>query len=108
MNSSLCWLASSDSFSSSPPLGCGRGDMSGVFAIKCNRLKSVSFFALLKRPSRNKTADTGSIYNSETLLPNFSLLHLIDRKSTRLNSSHVRISYAVFCLKKKKKTQSDH
>src|SRR5690349_23720641 len=30
---------------------------------------------------------------------------LIDRKSTRLNSSHVEISYAVFCLKKKK--QSD-
>src|SRR5207302_11255398 len=28
---------------------------------------------------------------------------LIDRKSTRLNSSHVKISYAVFCLKKKKK-----
>src|SRR5690625_6466558 len=28
-----------------------------------------------------------------------------DRKSTRLNSSHVAISYAVFCLKKKKKTQ---
>src|SRR5690554_7127707 len=26
----------------------------------------------------------------------------VDRKSTRLNSSHVRISYAVFCLKKKK------
>src|SRR5690554_2493691 len=28
----------------------------------------------------------------------------VDRKSTRLNSSHVRISYAVFCLKKKKTT----
>src|SRR5690554_7159847 len=28
-------------------------------------------------------------------------LRAIDRKSTRLNSSHVRISYAVFCLKKK-------
>src|SRR5690554_7693933 len=28
-----------------------------------------------------------------------------DRKSTRLNSSHVRISYAVFCLKKKKKNK---
>src|SRR5690349_24242724 len=27
---------------------------------------------------------------------------LVDRKSTRLNSSHVEISYAVFCLKKKK------
>src|SRR5207302_11178054 len=30
-------------------------------------------------------------------------LHSRDRKSTRLNSSHVKISYAVFCLKKKKK-----
>src|SRR5690554_7147743 len=30
--------------------------------------------------------------------------YLEDRKSTRLNSSHVRISYAVFCLKKKSKT----
>src|SRR2546426_3791454 len=29
----------------------------------------------------------------------------IDRKSTRLNSSHLVISYAVFCLKKKKKTK---
>src|SRR2546430_2964174 len=32
--------------------------------------------------------------------------HLQDRKSTRLNSSHSQISYAVFCLKKKK-TQSN-
>src|SRR5690554_1350743 len=31
-----------------------------------------------------------------------------DRKSTRLNSSHVRISYAVFCLKKKKKKPDRH
>src|SRR5690554_7283757 len=30
------------------------------------------------------------------------LTRILDRKSTRLNSSHVRISYAVFCLKKKK------
>src|SRR2546426_3352289 len=30
-----------------------------------------------------------------------------DRKSTRLNSSHLVISYAVFCLKKKKKTRSE-
>src|SRR5439155_27154653 len=34
-----------------------------------------------------------------------SRLWRIDRKSTRLNSSHVAISYAVFCLKKKKKEQ---
>src|SRR5699024_958306 len=32
---------------------------------------------------------------------------LEDRKSTRLNSSHVSISYAVFCLKKKKITNED-
>src|SRR3712207_8275523 len=31
---------------------------------------------------------------------------LVDRKSTRLNSSHANISYAVFCLKKKNKTRS--
>src|SRR5690606_40651776 len=31
-----------------------------------------------------------------------------DRKSTRLNSSHVKISYAVFCLKKKKQNHSVH
>src|SRR5688572_31801971 len=31
-----------------------------------------------------------------------------DRKSTRLNSSHSQISYAVFCLKKKKKNASPH
>src|SRR5690554_7387601 len=35
--------------------------------------------------------------------PGVSVEEIKDRKSTRLNSSHVRISYAVFCLKKKKK-----
>src|SRR5690554_7752730 len=34
--------------------------------------------------------------------------HRIDRKSTRLNCSHVRISYAVFCLKKKKKKNKEN
>src|SRR5439155_19591260 len=34
------------------------------------------------------------------------LQETLDRKSTRLNSSHVAISYAVFCLKKKKKQAS--
>src|SRR2546421_1467397 len=33
---------------------------------------------------------------------------VIDRKSTRLNSSHDQISYAVFCLKKKKKNNHKH
>src|SRR5256886_15313206 len=34
------------------------------------------------------------------------LRHYVDRKSTRLNSSHSQISYAVFCLKKKKKNHT--
>src|SRR3712207_7783401 len=33
---------------------------------------------------------------------------VLDRKSTRLNSSHANISYAVFCLKKKKKNDNIH
>src|SRR5690606_40114006 len=36
-----------------------------------------------------------------------SLSLLLDRKSTRLNSSHVKISYTVFCLKKKKKYDTE-
>src|SRR5258708_18723381 len=36
----------------------------------------------------------------------YLIQHVIDRKSTRLNSSHQIISYAVFCLKKKNKIES--
>src|SRR5207249_11355372 len=56
----------------------------------------------------SKVKPDGSIEDSKSpvgfsaaLLPYLSALG--DRKSTRLNSSHVSISYAVFCLKKKKK-----
>src|SRR5690349_23171358 len=43
------------------------------------------------------------------LLPLHGRYCAVDRKSTRLNSSHVEISYAVFCLKKKKTRQHlDH
>src|SRR5690625_6842139 len=44
--------------------------------------------------------DSGS--KPQNLILQFSALQPVDRKSTRLNSSHVAISYAVFCLKKKK------
>src|SRR5438477_4883958 len=39
----------------------------------------------------------------QNFLLDLNLTGRIDRKSTRLNSSHMSISYAVFCLKKKKK-----
>src|SRR5690554_7563064 len=47
-----------------------------------------------------------SVYGADGVVHNYDGadgLPSEDRKSTRLNSSHVRISYAVFCLKKKKK-----
>src|SRR2546426_6101762 len=46
-----------------------------------------------------------SVYNHKF---NFSHDLILDRKSTRLNSSHLVISYAVFCLKKKKKKLTSH
>src|SRR5690625_5473126 len=45
---------------------------------------------------------------SESNTPGRRLKMPRDRKSTRLNSSHVAISYAVFCLKKKKKKKKKH
>src|SRR5690554_7759261 len=44
---------------------------------------------------------------SKSLLIKSILSSSLDRKSTRLNSSHVRISYAVFCLKKKNNIDDD-
>src|SRR5690606_20401573 len=41
-------------------------------------------------------------FNHKVIVDNLRIPHHLDRKSTRLNSSHVKISYAVFCLKKKK------
>src|SRR5690606_40957865 len=58
-------------------------------------------------PSISKKLSERDLTGSKQLIENtFFLTYLIsipaDRKSTRLNSSHVKISYAVFCLKKKK------
>src|SRR5690625_6887727 len=43
-----------------------------------------------------------SIMGTVSVMADLSACESLDRKSTRLNSSHVAISYAVFCLKKKK------
>src|SRR2546429_4707835 len=46
-------------------------------------------------------ADAGSVVANINEASLLGRLHVLDRKSTRLNSSHGYISYAVFCLKKK-------
>src|SRR2546430_7509539 len=62
-----------------------------------------------EEPKRDviKSSAAIHIHNSITLLQRIWMAALdfmtSDRKSTRLNSSHSQISYAVFCLKKKKK-----
>src|SRR5438132_3046000 len=50
-------------------------------------------------------ADHAPIVETDVLEPSEAFR---DRKSTRLNSSHTVISYAVFCLKKKKKNNNKH
>src|SRR2546430_5178320 len=52
----------------------------------------------IKPASRSTTVDLPALVG-----PTRATVWFADRKSTRLNSSHSQISYAVFCLKKKKK-----
>src|SRR5437899_9561512 len=60
--------------------------------------------ARLRRKDRLPDADLGDLRRFKEELGE---LLIQDRKSTRLNSSHLGISYAVFCLKKKKKTKKN-
>src|SRR3712207_6871463 len=52
------------------------------------------------------TADLGGLPGGHVAHHDLHVVGLRDRKSTRLNSSHANISYAVFCLKKKKNKKS--
>src|SRR3712207_8350783 len=57
---------------------------------------------LVLRPGDKVPVD-GEVIEGETSIDEALVTGERDRKSTRLNSSHANISYAVFCLKKKKK-----
>src|SRR5437868_10361358 len=63
----------------------------------------------LQLASRGYVMDSGEVTMSGDAkqLLNDPKVRAADRKSTRLNSSHVSISYAVFCLKKKKKNNNN-
>src|SRR5947207_10073923 len=73
------------------------------------------FFLMIRRPPRSTLFPYTTLFRSPThvLISDEVAEHIAgcnmafrDRKSTRLNSSHTVISYAVFCLKKKKITRS--
>src|SRR3712207_7064978 len=59
--------------------------------------------------SNTENLDFSNTFNASSFIYNIylSLDNFVDRKSTRLNSSHANISYAVFCLKKKIRSE-DH
>src|SRR3712207_1740472 len=59
---------------------------------------------LAGRPSGRPVRFTVGVTDAMPKLVAYRLLEPADRKSTRLNSSHANISYAVFCLKKKHET----
>src|SRR5215475_13839421 len=75
---------------------------------------AVFFFLMIRRPPRSTLFPYTTLFRSPADGPEREAaaggvgrasLDAGDRKSTRLNSSHVKISYAVFCLKKKKTNQ---
>src|SRR5438132_7453869 len=96
----------------SGPVDLGRGGGSEAFAVESDRLRRLLapglFVALsvavqeivLERYEKHPRALT----QVDRKLP---YLYAADRKSTRLNSSHTVISYAVFCLKKKRKSSHE-
>src|SRR2546426_6772508 len=79
------------------------------------------FFLMIRRPPRSTLFPYTTLFRSGSrqFACHGSVIEVVgiacdpfqdpgeDRKSTRLNSSHLVISYAVFCLKKKKKTEND-
>src|SRR5687768_18393481 len=81
----------------------------------------IFFFLMIRRPPRSTLFPYTTLFRSITVdifartvpidyryLEKLGRSLAADRKSTRLNSSHGYISYAVFCLKKKKKTRTQY
>src|SRR5256885_8359795 len=99
----------------------------------CNDLFFIFFFLMIRRPPRSTLFPYTTLFRSKHCrieevakfvgkktqafilgviagISNHTIAFMrkADRKSTRLNSSHLVISYAVFCLKKKKKKNVTH
>src|SRR6266496_5953129 len=90
------------------------------FVLVCTHLSCFSnqffffFFLMIRRPPRSTLFPYTTLFRSGRRCttpsgwPTTRCRARQDRKSTRLNSSHVEISYAVFCLKKKKNNDKKH
>src|SRR2546427_12754654 len=96
-----------------------------ILSVSCLSVFFFFFFLMIRRPPRSTLFPYTTLFRSTVpratfdatfraiaeraadalLVPVENSLGDGDRKSTRLNSSHSQISYAVFCLKKKKKTK---
>src|SRR5690625_5818900 len=90
---SKCKRNKSESFKSTSNTDCPE---------RCNAAASKAAMLVVPTPPRNPENPTTVLFTKPLSLV-LVLTHLFlagDRKSTRLNSSHVAISYAVFCLKK--------
>src|SRR5947209_17608648 len=96
-----------------------------LYLTLCSPYFTSFFFLMIRRPPTSTLFPYTTLFRSHRLRARWSWRHdgaadqvlhrrrhsaarprqdgLEDRKSTRLNSSHANISYAVFCLKKKKK-----
>src|SRR5207302_7141653 len=88
----------------------GSGGMGDVYLAEDMRLgRKVALKLLVEDLTENRERlgrfDQEAYAASALNHPNILTVYEIDRKSTRLNSSHVKISYAVFCLKKKRATK---
>src|SRR5690606_40808326 len=66
------------------------------------RLRPLLLCVALAASAATAAAASAQVRPAPSTSTDGTLLTISDRKSTRLNSSHVKISYAVFCLKKKK------
>src|SRR5690606_14036995 len=92
-----------------PPIGVVVTSYPGASPIEVNEKVTKPLEASLATLPGIKRVQSTSLESSNLIILEFDWstkmddVQTEDRKSTRLNSSHVKISYAVFCLKKKKK-----
>src|SRR5699024_11231786 len=93
-------------------VGGSATEIFGVVGMASKSALKDNFQALLRKENYAKgvvvkSTDSGISVDVYTVMSYGVKISEVDRKSTRLNSSHVSISYAVFCLKKKNQTHAN-